>query len=64
MPHFARGTFCEGLSVACTKAVVTELMNVPGLWDLNQKKVDELLRLLVFGVLEVKDGLDRTGFKM
>ena len=31
-------------------------MNVSGLWDLNEKKVEELLYLLVFGVLKVKDG--------
>ena len=27
---------------------------------LNEKKIEELLYLLVFGVLEVKSGLDRT----
>ena len=62
MPLFARGTFCERLRVACIKAVVAKLINVSGLWDLNEKKVEELLYLLVlFGVLEVKDDLDRTG---
>ena len=35
----------------------------PGLWDLNKLKVEELLCLLVFGVLKVKDGLDRIGKK-
>ena len=30
---------------------------------MNELKVEELLCLLVFGVLEVKDGLDRTGKK-
>ena len=63
VPLFARGTFCERLRVACTKAVAAELMNVSGLWDLNEKKVEELLYLQVFGVLEVKDDLDRTGMK-
>ena len=48
VPLFARGTFCERLRVACTKAVAAELMNVSGLWDLNEKKVEELLCLLVF----------------
>ena len=48
VPLFARGTFCERLRVACTKAVAAELMNVSGLWDLNEKKVEELLYLLVF----------------
>ena len=37
-------------------------MSVSGLWDLNKKKVDELLYLLVlFGVVEMKDSLDKTG---
>ena len=35
----------------------TKLMDISGLWDLNEKK-EELLYLLVFGVLQVKD---RTG---
>ena len=47
VPLFAWGTFCECLRVACTKVVTTELMNVSGLWDLNEKKVEELLCLLV-----------------
>ena len=34
-----------------------ELMDVSGLWDYSDKNVEELL--LVFGVLEVKDGLAR-----
>ena len=38
-------------------------MNVFGLWDLNEKKVEELLYLLIFGVLEVKYDLDKTGMK-
>ena len=48
VPLFARGTFCERLRVACTKAVAAELMNVSGLWDLNEQNVEELLCLLVF----------------
>ena len=41
-------------------------MDVSGLWNLNEMEVEELFYLLVFnlfGVLEVKDGLDRTGIK-
>ena len=48
VPLFARGTFCERLRVACTKAVAAELMNVSGLWDLNEQKIQEYLCLLVF----------------
>ena len=48
VPFFVRGTFCERLRVACTKAVAVELMNVFGLWDLNEQKVEEFLCLLVF----------------
>ena len=63
-----RATFCarhffERLRIACTKPLTAELMNVSGLWDFNKKKVEELLYLLVFGVLEVKYDLDRTGMK-
>ena len=39
-----------------------DLMNVSGLWDLNEQRVEELLSSGL-GVLEVKDGLDRTGKK-
>ena len=49
------------LRIACTKPFTAELMDVSGLCDLNEKKVEELLYLLVFGVLEVKYDLDRTG---
>ena len=49
-PLFARGT-CERLQIACTDALAVELMNVSGLWDLNEQRVEELLCLLVF-VLE------------
>ena len=47
-PLFARGAFCERLRLACTEALAAELMNVSGLWDLNEQKVEELLYLLVF----------------
>ena len=48
-----RTTFCsrhfvERLRIACTKAFTAELMNVSGLCDLNEKKVEELLYLLAF----------------
>ena len=46
------------------KTVAAELMNVFGLWDLNEKKVEELLYLLVFiWSPRSKDDLDRTGMK-
>ena len=48
VPLSAQGAFCERLRAACTKAVTAELMNVSGLWDLNEQKVEELLRLQVF----------------
>ena len=48
MTLFVRGTFCEFLRVACTKAVAAELMNVSGLWDSNEKRVEGLLYILVF----------------
>ena len=47
---FARCIFCERLPIACTKTFTVELMNVYGLWDSNEKKVEKLLYLLVFGV--------------
>ena len=54
---------CEHLRIACTKQFTAELMDVSGLWDLNQWTVEELLYLLVFEVLKAKDGLDRTSMK-
>ena len=36
-------------------------MDIFRLWHINKREKEELLYLLVFGVLEVKDGLDRTG---
>ena len=38
----------ERLQTACTKPFTVELMDVSRLWDLNEKKVEELLHLLVF----------------
>ena len=52
--------FLVHLQIACTKMVTVELMDVSRLWGLNEQKVEELLHLLVFRVLEVKDGLDRA----
>ena len=46
--------------MACTKTFTAELMDVSRLWE---RKVEELLFLRVFGVLEVKDSLDRTSMK-
>ena len=40
--------FFECLQIACTKTFTVELMDVYMLWDLNEKKVEELLYLLVF----------------
>ena len=41
--------------MACTKTFTVELMDVSGSWNLNEKKVEELLYVLVFvGLLEVK----------
>ena len=40
--------FFECLRIACTKPFTAELMDVSGLWNLNNKKVEELLYLLVF----------------
>ena len=48
MPHFCAMHFCEHLQIACTRTFTTELMDVSGLWDLNKKKVEGLLYLLVF----------------
>ena len=63
IPLFTRVTFCEHLRIACTKTFTAELMDVSGLWNLNEKKVEGLFYLLIFGLLEVKDDLDRTGRK-
>ena len=62
-------TFClrhffEHLQMACTKTFTAELMDVSRLWSLNEREVEELLFLWsLSGVLEVNDGLDRTGMK-
>ena len=42
------GHFHERLQTACTKEIAAELMNVSRLWDLDEKKVEELLCLIVF----------------
>ena len=45
-----RNTFCEAfferLQIACTNIITMELMDVSRLWDLNKKKVEELLYIL------------------
>ena len=38
----------EHLRIACTKQFTVELMDVFGLWNSNEKKVEELLYLLIF----------------
>ena len=48
VPLFARGIFYERLRVVCTKTLAAELMNVSGLWDLNEQNVEELLCVLIF----------------
>ena len=63
-----RATFCsrhffERLRMACAKTFTTELTDVSGLWYLDEKKVEELLYLLVFGALEVKYDLEKTDMK-
>ena len=45
---FCARHFFKCLPIACTKAFTVELTNVTRLWDLNKKKVGELLYLLVF----------------
>ena len=59
VPLFMRGTFCERLRTVCTKMFTVELMDISGLWDLNEKKVEEFIFWSLFGVLEVKDDLGR-----
>ena len=51
-------------SLACEEATHTLSCRLPCTLDLNHWTVEELLYLLVFGVLEAKDGLDRTGVKI
>ena len=38
----------EHLRIACTETFTAELMDVSWSWDLNEKKVEEVLYLLVF----------------
>ena len=44
---FCARHFSKRLRIACTKTFTAELMNVSGLWDLDEKK-EELLYLLIF----------------
>ena len=55
--------FCECLRIACTKMFTAELTDVSRLWDLNEKKEELLYLRSLFGVLKVKDDLDKTGRK-
>ena len=48
LPTFCARHFFEHLRTTCTKTFAAELMDVFGLWDLNEKKVEELLYFLVF----------------
>ena len=48
VPLFMRGTLCECWQIACTEMFTAEHMDVSGLWDLNEKKVEDLLYLLIF----------------
>ena len=53
--HFCARHFFDRLRMAYTKTFTVELMDVSGSWNLNEKKVEELLYVLVFvGLLEVK----------
>ena len=48
LPTFCARHLFEHLRVACTKTFTAKLMDVSGLWDFNEKKVEELLYLLIF----------------
>ena len=48
LPTFCARHFFECLRMACTKMFIVELMDVSGFCDLNEKKVEKLLYLLVF----------------
>ena len=47
-PTFCARHFFEHLQIACTKRFTVKLMDISRLWDLNKKKVEELLYLLIF----------------
>ena len=47
-PSFCTRHYFVRLQIACTKRFTVELMDVSGLWDLNKKKVEELLYPQVF----------------
>ena len=63
MPHFMHEALFEHSQIACTKRFTTELIDISRLKDLNKKKIQELLYLLIFGILEAKYDLGRTGEK-
>ena len=58
--RFSQGTIRERLWTAWAKTLTTELVNVSRLYNFDEQKVEELLYLLDFGVLEVKDDLDTS----
>ena len=45
MCHFLHEVLFERLRIVCTKMFTAELMDISGLCDLNEKKVEELLQL-------------------
>ena len=49
--------------MACTNMVATELMDISGLYDLNEKQKSCSIFWSLSGVLEVKYDLDRTDMK-
>ena len=60
LPTYCARHCFERLWMACTKTFTAELMDVSRLWDLNEKKVGELLYLWSLSrFLEVKYVLDR-----
>ena len=63
MSHFLREALFRALANGMHKTVhrrAHECLRIMGL----EREVEELLYLLVFGVLEVKYDLDRTGMKI
>lgn len=59
-PTFCTRYFSQALAKSMHKTGCRRARECP---LLNKRKVEELLDLLVFGVLEVKDNLDKTGMK-
>ena len=55
LPTFCARHLFVRLRMACTKTFTAKLMDVLGLWDLNEKKIEELLYPLVFVWSAVSD---------